>query len=58
MRLAKGWMQIELMEKSPFNKEPIQGKGKTATDVVYFSGLPTPIDGKFFIKEEQIIAYD
>lgn len=58
MQLTKGWIQIELIEKSQFNKEPIQGKGKTDTDVVYFSGLPTPVDGKYFIKEEQIIAYE
>lgn len=58
MKIVNNWIQIELIEKSPFNKEPIPGKGKTETDVVYFSGLPTPIDGKYFIKEEQIIAYD
>jgi hypothetical protein len=58
MQLTKGWIQIELIEKSQFNKEPIQGKGKTDTDVVYFSGLHTPVDGKYFIKEEQIIAYE
>jgi len=58
MKLQPNWIQIELIEKSSFNKEPIQGKGVCEEGTVYYAGLPVAIDGKYFIKEEQVIAYE
>lgn len=57
MEFKNTWIQIELVEKS-FTKEPIQGKATQDGKTLYYSGLPTAVDGKFFIKEEQIIAYE
>lgn len=57
MEFKNTWIQVELVEKS-FTKEPIQGKATQDGKTLYYSGLPTAVDGKFFIKEEQIIAYE
>lgn len=58
MKIQKGWIQIEPIQKSNFDKSFIVGKATTEGRFVYFSGQPCVADDKYFIKEEQIIAYE
>jgi hypothetical protein len=58
MKIQQGWIQIELIKKSQFTSEFIHGKATIAGGFVYFSGQPVIADDKYFIKEEQVIAYE
>jgi len=58
MKLQPNWIQIEPIQKSNFDKSFLIGKATTGDRFVYFSGQPVLADDKYFIKEEQIIAYE
>jgi hypothetical protein len=72
MQIQKGWIQIEPIQKSNFDKSFIVGKATQVREVgvlpsgkpvlemknIYFSGQPVLADDKYFIKEEQVIAYE
>ena len=58
IQVQKGWIQIEPIQKSNFDKSFIVGKATVGDKFVYYSGAPVIADDKYFIKEEQVIAYE
>jgi hypothetical protein len=57
MNIQKGWIQIEPIQKSNFDKSFIVGKATCNNgQFVYFAGTPVVADDKYFIKQEQVIA--
>jgi len=58
MKIQAGWIQIEPIQKSQFDKSFIVGKATHGDRFVYYSGQPVLADTKYFIKEEQVIAYE
>lgn len=57
MKFQNGWMEIKPIKKTEFS-EPTPFMGKIGDDVVYFERTPMIINGKYFINESQIIAYE
>ena len=58
MEFQNGWVQVEPIIKSEFTKEEILGKATVGDKFIYYYGSPTVVDGKYFVKDDNVIAYE
>lgn len=58
LNMKNNWKEIKPIEEGTLSKALIQGKAKVDEGFVYYEGTPVHIDGKYFINESKVIAYE
>ena len=58
IQLSNGWIEIKPIKKSQYTEEVHGNYADTYKGQVYFEGHAVEANGKFFINEDKVIAYE